>query len=196
MLKDRITMTDSGFMVQPESESAKKKLQYGLYTFQDDPDAVPEKLTEAQYWEIAAHHEINIPGKEALVYIEETQDGTVSDTARFYWRRAKRKPELTVRVSRARKYGSQAFMVSISWPDGEDGRDGAFHLRYMCLKNIKTNETYCFLRKRGNTAQPPAPGKSDQYVYIVPDNEDPQMYTVAAEPLLKEKYQITITWDK
>ena len=185
MLSERIKKTSRGFSVVREgSLDRETKAYFGTYTFKEAPDFVPE-LKEVSYWKPMADCEIVIGGPDCIVYVVEKRDEEVLEETRFYWSGNASKPGLQITTSPAnKKYGDQAFEIEIIW---QGGSGEPINNEYIFLKSIR-NEKYYFLRKiiGGN-------GKvEERYIYIVPEGDDPENYSVAVLPELNEKYNIVI----
>ena len=128
--------------------------------------------------------EIIIGGPGCFVYVVEKQGEEIVEDTRFYWSGAAVKPSLLISTNPAdRKYGEQAFEIKIRW----SGSGEPINNEYIFLKSIR-NEKYNFLRKMigGN-------GKTEEsYIYIVPEGDDPENYSVAVLPQLKDKYNVVM----
>lgn len=185
MLSDRIQKTGRGFSVIKESNTDEgRELFYGTYTLKESPDYIPE-LKEAEYWQPMKDCEIKIAGPGCFVYVVEKQfDETVEDT-RFYWNASLEKPILSIKTVPAdRKYGDKAFKIVISW-NNSDGEP--INNEYIFLKSV-SGEKFHFLRKLiGGIGK-----KEDVYIYVVPEGDDPELYSVSVLPQIKQKYTITM----
>lgn len=184
MLSDRIQKTSTGFSVIREGNTDQDtKAYFGTYTLKEAPDCIPE-LKEVSYWKPMADCEIIIGGPGCFVYVVEKQGEEIVEDTRFYWSGAAVKPSLLISTNPAdRKYGEQAFEIKIKW----SGSGEPINNEYIFLKSIR-NEKYNFLRKMigGN-------GKTEEsYIYIVPEGDDPENYSVAVLPQLKDKYNVVM----
>ena len=182
MLSDRIQKTARGFSIIKDGESEDgRKAFYGIYMLKDAPDFKPE-LVEAAYWMPMSDSEIQISAPGCFVYAVEKQNDKIVDETRFYWSAASSKPTMTISVDAAnKKYGKQAYVIDIKW-NGEP-----INNEYLFLESTR-GERFRFLRKiiGGN-------GKTEErYIYIVPEGDDPDNYSVSVLPQLKEKFNVVI----
>ncbi len=185
MLIDRIQTSSHGFYVRKPEED--RKLAYGLYSAKEAPDYIPN-TAETEYWEPVYQKTVKIDGKGCFVYLEESEDGEVVETARFYWPHDK-KTVLSIYTEPNDKYGKNAFVVTVEWTDGHAE---PFNGEYIYLKD-NSGDKYYFLKERIAPLDADDDPPIDQYVYIVPEGDDPARYKVDVMDLLREKYQVEIS---
>ncbi len=179
-LLSRIHVTDRGFKLMPP-EAGDRKAYYGLFTLKDDPNAVPS-LSGVQYWDLKNGFEEDIKKPESFVYVEERVGDQVVDTCRFYYAKNKRKGSLTYKIEKKRKYGSDAFLITITWNSPAE----AIHRTYVSLMDNKKNK-YPFIT---NLIGQDLSGE-DQFVFHAPEGDTEDDYRLVFSDLLKQKYVIT-----
>ena len=185
MLTDRVQMSRQGFMVKKSDEN--RQLAYGTYSAKEAPDFVP-KTGSTEYWEPVHQKVVNLEGKGCFVYLEESLEGVVVETDRFYWQPGE-KPTLTIYTEPAYKYGKNAFMITVEW---SDGRGEPFNGEYIYLID-NNGDKYYFLKERIAPLDAEDDPPVDLYIYIVPEGDDPARYKVDVSALLREKYQVEIS---
>ena len=185
MLSERIQKSSRGFSVIKNDDGAQdRRAFFGTYSFKEAPDFIPE-LKEIGYWRPMEDCEVIISGQGCFVYVAEKVADEVVEEARFYWSATNGKQSLEITTSpTSKKYGEQAFEIDLKWGGGSGE---PINNEYIFLKSIR-GEKYNFLRKTigGN-------GKTEEkYIYIVPEGDEPDHYSVAVLPQLKEKYNVVI----
>lgn len=185
MLKDRIRMTSDGFQILKEADSD-RSASFGVYTLAEDPNTVPDSLTPAAYWDPLYAPEQKIKGSYACVYVREEAAGNVVEETRFIWIKGDKKLHLTIDVSENRKYGNNAYMITITWDNSEGEK---INHKYIFLRSKKTGDKFYFLNR---CIQPLEDSKEveDKYVFVVPEGDDPEEYFVDVLPELLMRYDI------
>lgn len=185
MLKERIRMTSDGFQILKEADSD-RQASYGVYTLAQDPETVPESMTPISYWDPLNAPEAKINGSYACVYVKEETAGKVVDEYRFIWVRGDKKLQMSIDVSENRKYGNNAYMITITWDDSDGEK---INHKYIFLKSRKTGDEFYFLNR---CIQPldDSKGVEDKYVFIVPEGDSAEEYTVDVLPELLTRYDI------
>ena len=179
-LSERVQISPNGFKLWP-SEENDRTAYFGIFTLKDDPAAVPE-LREAVYWDLKNSFENGPLPQDCFVYIEERKNGQVVEVHRFY--HGGRKASLSWEIAPARRaYGKTAHMITLQW----NGRSEAIHRAYIFLTDRQGNR-YPFITKTIGT-----PGEmEDKYIFILPDGETADGYKLGFDPLLLQKYNISV----
>jgi hypothetical protein len=185
MLRDRVQMNKQGFMVKKTDDE--RTLAYGTYSAKEPPDYMP-KMGQAGYWEPVYQTIIDLGGKGCFVYLEESIEECVVETARFYWQPGE-KQMLSIYTEPNDKYGKNAFVITVEWTDGHAE---PFNGEYIYLTD-NNGDKYYFLKERIAPLDTEDDPPIDQYVYIVPEGDDPARYKVEVTDLLREKYQVEIS---
>lgn len=191
MLKERIKLSNRGFSVfrvqesEMENRNSERKLFYGLYSLKDESDVIPE-LREAAYWKpmnTDSENIIDVP--DSYVYLVERDGENTIEEYRFFWSATGRKPTLDISESPAGKlYGPQSYMITIRWLNGPGEQ---INNEYIYLKSNE-GDRYHFLRKYVGDRN----RSEESYVYVVPEGDSPQRYTIEVLPQLREKYSVSI----
>lgn len=183
MLKDRVTLTESGFRVFAE-QGSKCRLYYKMFTLKDNTDDLGG-MTEISYWDPVRTSEIMIP-KSSFILIAEKMDETITDIYRFYFAAGKKKSQLAISVKPKSFYGKGACMITVEWVDckGE-----SIQSRYIYLKD-RDGEKYHFLQDVIEPLKPDGKKLMDQYIFTVPRDHKLEDYVVEVDPLVREKYKI------
>ena len=185
MLKDRIQITDTGFRVM-RGPDENTEVFYGEFSLRMRPEergaAVPTR-----YWSAMDTFEQKIDRQRVYICVEEKKNGEVTDRHCFYFSGGCPKSLLSITDRPARKYGKGARLITIRWPDGSPEPISS---RYIYLEGRK-GERFYFLRDFIEPLDADSKTPQDQYVYLVPEDEDGEAYTVRTDPVLREKYTIT-----
>lgn len=187
MLKDRIRMTKDGFFILRQP-GVQREAFYGVYRMKDDPETIPEQKQPLAYWEPLHAAEARVDDTAPCVYVAEMEGGRIVEAYHFIKENPAGKPRLRIDTEKAKhKYGKGAYLITISWLDSAGE---ALNSRYIFLAG-PGGEHFPFLR---DVIAPLSghKGIEDQYVYIVPEREDPEPFHVEVLPALKERYQVEI----
>ena len=185
MLSERIEITESGFLIKPNGD-ADTEAFYGFFSLKDSLGATIH-MKKVRYWEPLDAHIEKIDKPQTYIRVEERKNSEVVESYEFYFQRAKRHNALSISVRPERRYGKGAYLITIEW---EQGRGEAINSDYiwLCGKNKKR---FHFMRDLITPLKPDAKRPLDQYVYIVPENENPADYYVEVHPLVRKRYQVT-----
>ncbi len=194
MLKDRITLTQNGFFIIKEQSDTQKEVFYGTYRMKDDPETIPEQQQPLRYWDPNFAAEAKISDTAPCVYVAEKEGDRIVEACHFIKKNPDRekKPRLLIYTEKAKwkskwKYGRGAYLITISWPDSAGE---ALNNKYIFLAG-SGGEHFPFLR---DVIKPLSGHKEpeDQYVYLVPEEEDPAQFHVEVLPALRERYDVEI----
>ena len=181
-LSDRVKVTSgsNSFKLFPVNEND-REAYYGFFSLKDDPAQPPQELIKALYWDPKNCYENNFPPQPCFVYIEERKGGQVVEQFRFY--RGPKNASLAWKIEPKRRYGRNAHMITLQW----NGNGEAIHRSYIFLQDARGNK-YPFITKTIG-----APGMpEDQYIFILPEGEAPDGYKLGFDPLLLQKYNISV----
>ena len=182
MLKDRVQITDKGFRVRRSTEP-ERELYYKEFTLSERPDNY-ERLQKTEYWNPAIPADMSIGGKRFIMIAEKIRDKVV-ETYCFYFCPQKTFPTMTITVKPIRNYGKGARAITIRWETREKISN-----YYIYLKNTGTGEKYLFLTE---LIAPLSDSQSeDKYIFYPEEGVPEDQYEVVADPLLRQKYQVTI----
>ncbi len=179
-LISRIHVTDKGFKLMPPEEEGREAF-YGLFTLKDDPNVVPG-LSGVAYWDLKNGFEQEIRKPESFVYLEERVGGKVVETSRFFYSKNKRKGSLAYNIEKKRKYGPDAFLITITWNSAPE----PIHRTYVSLMDTRKNKFPFITDVIGKDGS-----GEDQYVFHAPDGDAPEDYRLVFSDLLRQKYVIS-----
>ena len=182
MLGDRVQTNEKGFRVL-SSEELGKRLFYKEIYLRDDPDDYTSML-EIAYWSSAMPADIPLDGKKFILIAEKIGERVV-DTYCFYFSPRKAFCSMSIMMKPAKGYGKGAQMIVIQWDTREKIRNS-----YIWLENRKTKERYPFLAE---CIAPLTESQSeDKYVFYPEEGFSADDYQVMVDPLLRQKYQVTV----
>lgn len=186
MLKDRVKITSSGFLVYPDTETEEQKtVCYGEFSLEDRPDQLPE-LKKTEYWYADTACSTRIEKNGCFIVVAEKSGDRVVDTYRFYFPQNALRSTLYVTTEENRKFGKNAYVITIEWP--EDTEPEPINAQYIYLADKKGNRYYFLtdvIRPLKDSGK-----QYDQYIYTVPDNLSAKDFFVEADPLIRGKYNI------
>lgn len=190
MIQDRIQKSERGFFLLAEQDTEKTPY-FGIYTMKDEPECMPE-LTEMRYWDPAESYEIPLKAPGCFIYICEQVNGEVVEEHRFYWSPREAKPRLEISVAPGNSgigkgYGKGSYVITVSWPD--NGGD-MINNEYIFLRS-NSGDKFQFRRKYIMPAEG-AKRPEAKFIYIVPETDNPDNYSVDVLPQLREKYNVVM----
>lgn len=190
MLKERIRVSSGFFYVIRDMAGDEKKLFYKFFSLENDMEDL-SGLVPLRYWEPNNEEDTRIPvEKGCFVLLVEKEDKRVVERSWFYSSDEVQKGELAIVVKKNKKYGKNAYMITVEWTKEED--PVAINSRYIFLKNRLRKEKYYFLTDQIFPLNPYGKKRIDQYVFELPENESLDDYMICVEPLVRERYSISI----
>lgn len=182
-LKNRVAVTDSGFMLKMLTNEDRKAFYYRI-ELADLPD-MERRLIPAHYFTpmSADDNKLDMPGCYEVI---EQQDGRTVDKYDFYYAGGEQIPELHITTQPDKKYGEDACRITIEWD--EEGSE-TINGRYIWLED-QYGMKYEFLTDEFI----PSEKKHrwvDEYIYCLPDDSN-VVLSVHVDELLQQRYQVII----
>lgn len=182
MLKERITICETGFKVREENRDSGRLAFYTVFSLKD------LRIDRSQahpvtYWDAMNSfvQKINI---NSFVRVWEEKDGVEIDAYQFYVGTAGAKPRIQWSIERDRHYGENAYMVKLKWVDHIKER---IHKSHIWLKDEQSGRKYAFLREYIE----PDSNEEDRYIIdILPGTADVSRLIIEGDELLQKKYLI------
>lgn len=188
MLKDRFFRNGNFFYVSKEATDTKRELFYKFFSLEDDIENV-EGLVPLKYWDPRAEQEsrAKLDGG-SYVLLAEKEGGRIVEKDWFYARLAEEKRGLRIGMKKARKYGKNAYKITIEWISEEEAE--AINSRYLYLYHAGRKEKLYFLQELIAPLEPYGKKRVDEYVFELPDGDDLDDYSIWVEPIVMEQYQV------
>lgn len=182
MLRERITICETGFRIKEENRDPGRLAFYTVFSLKD---AAIDK-SQAQpvaYWD-AMNPSMQRVDIRSFVYVWEEKDGIEVDTYQFYVGNAGAKPRIQWSVVRDTRYGQNAHMIKLKWVDHTGER---IHKGHIWLKDEQSGRKYGFLREYIE----PDGKEEDRYIIdILPGTADVSRLIIEGDELLQQKYLI------
>lgn len=198
-LRERIQFAGNGIMIYPDkSTEAERKVFVGEFRLSYPEEALTDpfnrnsdthnismSMKQTKYWEAGTAHTTTVKNNTFLLVVE-TENGEITDSCRLYYPNNAQHRTLYIRTDKNKKYGKDAYVITIEWPDDIEPED--IGSQYIYLQDTERNRYY-FLT---DVIAPLENSKKqiDQYVYEIPEGKNAADYEVAVDELLKQKYDI------
>ncbi|MCB7341847.1 hypothetical protein [Blautia obeum] len=187
MLKDRVKISDKIFSVFEDPKDKNKQAFYCEFTLRDTEEEQKE-YKKIEYWQAGRTYGVSLEsGKSMFIRVIEKSGEQILDTFCFYHSGGRPQGELQFDIRPKRFYGRGAHMITVEWVDCEGE---AINSQYIKLQNDDTKERYPFLKKCIEPMNPDGKKLQDKYVFVLPEGESLNDYSIWADPLVREKYKI------
>lgn len=190
MLKDRFFQNGNFFYVSKEKAATEKKLFYKFFSLEDDIENL-EGVRPLNYWDPCAEQDSRV-ALEANRYIllVEKEGERVAEKDWFYAKAGDAGKGLVITVKKAKKYGKNAYMITIEWTSEEEAE--AINSRYIYLYHTGKKEKLYFLQELIAPLDPYGKKRIDQYIFELPEADSLDDYDIRVEPIVRKQYQVEI----
>lgn len=190
MLKDRFFQNGKFFYVSKEKADTDKNLFYKFFSLEDDVENL-ENLEPMNYWDPRTEQESKVNlGKNCYVLLVEKERDKVCEKEWFYVNSEGACKGLLITGKKAKKYGKNAYMITIEWTSEEEAE--AINSRYIYLYHTGKKEKLYFLQELIAPLDPYGKKRIDQYIFELPEEECLDNYNVQVEPIVEKQYQVEI----
>ncbi|MCI5900331.1 MAG: hypothetical protein MRZ69_08305 [Lachnospiraceae bacterium] len=182
MLKERITICETGFQIRKENRDSGRLAFYTVFSLRDT--AIDRSQAHpVTYWD-AMNPSMQRVDTKSFVYVWEEKNGVEIDAYQFYVGTAGAKPRIQWSIERDRHYGENAYMIKLKWMDHIKER---IHKRHIWLKDEQSGRKYGFLREYIE----PDVNEEDRYIIdVLPGTADVSCLIIEGDELLHQKYLI------
>lgn len=190
MLKDRVFLSSNKFYVAKAAADSRRTLHYRIFSLADDWMDM-SRLTPMPYWnpKDELHTRIPLDDGQYVLLVEMENQQTIERHAFYHAGSVSIKQDLDIVVSKNKKYGRNAYLITIEWSGDEEPEP--INSRYVCLKNGRGDRFY-FLQETLTPLEPFGKRKMDEYVFELPEGDQVENYSIDIHPLVKERYRISI----
>lgn len=184
MLKDRVVIKDKGFQILEDLTAPGREAYFTTFSLKD------EKAVRNQMYSLTYYTPLNtmtqpVENRSFVCVWEETTDNKQIEEYTFYFTTAGAKPKLQWSIEKAKKYGSNAYMITLKW---KDHYSEPIHRSHIWLKHKRSNSRFTFLRELIEPLDANASEPIDQYIIEVPAGVDPTDLVIEGDELLQQKY--------
>ena len=190
MLKDRFFQNGNFFYVSKEKSDTEKQLFYKFFSLEDDIEDL-EGLRPLNYWDPRAEQDSRVALEmNRYILLVEKEGERISEKDWFYAESGDAGKGLEITRKKAKKYGKNAYMITIEWTSEEEAE--AINSRYIYLYHTGKKEKLYFLQELIAPLDPYGKKRMDQYIFELPETDSPDDYKIQVEPIVKKQYQVEI----
>lgn len=182
MLKERLVYKEDGFQLNADAKEEGRVAYYMTFNLKD-AQIQKAQTNRVEYWTPQNAAVQKVPNK-TFVCVWEIKDGEEVEEYCFYHTNGNVKAKLGWRIERARKYGENAYMITLEWMRLYD----YIHKRHIYLKNKKTGEKFAFLKETIGPLDVNSRVLKDQYIILLPEGVNVENLSIEADELLQQKY--------
>lgn len=182
MLKERIKISGNGFKIKREGSDPERRAFYAKF-FLYDEEADKSQARPAAYWD-ANNDQSHMIERNSFIYVWEEKDGVEIESCSFYISGGNAKPKLRWSIERDRRYGDDAYMITLKWVDHTGEK---IHKKHIWLKDEQSGRKYRFLKEY---IEPDEKEEERYIIDVLPGTADVRHLMIEGDDVLQQKYLI------